>query len=160
MLISKLKIKILPKGLWNHQVWNQRSLAIRVIYKDVRFDRVWGCERITQRTTSEYHAARSKLAGKFYARGLRFRNPYIYNIVTYCPIKLGYVCTSVLAHGVMEVWRLVNVEYSKRDRDILSDFVLESEMFQPELHGYFLIELSHGKYQLYVNLWIWLIVSC
>ena len=62
------------------------------------------------------------------------------------------MCTSVLAHGVMGVWRLVNVEYSKRDRDILSDFVLESEMFQPELHGYFLIELSHGKYQLYVNL--------
>lgn len=53
---------------------------------------------------------------------------------------------SILAHGLMAVWRLVHVEYSKLDGDILSDLVLDSQMFQPELQGYFLVELSHGKY--------------
>ena len=46
----------------------------------------------------------------------------------------------------MAVWRLVHVEYSKFDGDVFSDLVLDSRMFQPELQGYFLVELSHGKY--------------
>ena len=67
-------------------------------------------------------------------------------LATYCPINSGYVCTSIIAHGLMGVWRLVHVEYSKPDGDILSDLVLDSQMFQPEVHRYFLIELSHGNY--------------
>ena len=45
----------------------------------------------------------------------------------------------------MAVWRLVHVEYSKFDEDVLSDLVLDTQVFQPELNGFFLIELSHGK---------------
>ena len=63
---------------------------------------------------------------------------------TYCPINSGYLCTSVLAHGVTAVWRLVHLDYSKFDGDILSDLLLESQMFQPELQGYFLVQLTHG----------------
>ena len=64
----------------------------------------------------------------------------------YLPINTGYLCTSVHTHGLLGVWRLVHVEYSMLDGDILSDLVLESQIFQPEVHDYFLIELSHGKY--------------
>ena len=57
------------------------------------------------------------------------------------------MCTSIHAHGLLGSGRLVHVENSKLNGDILSDLMLESQMFQPEVHGYFLIELSHGKHR-------------
>ena len=69
----------------------------------------------------------------------------------YCPINSGYLCTSVHAHGLIGVWRVVHVEFSKCDGDILCDLMLETNMFQPEVHGYYLVEISVGNY-IYRNL--------
>lgn len=49
--------------------------------------------------------------------------------------------------GLTGVWRLFDLEYRKSKDDLTSD-ILQETTFQPEVQGFYLIEIQHGMYTL------------
>lgn len=61
----------------------------------------------------------------------------------YCPVNNGVVCTNAVGVGLLGAWRLISSEYMNSTENLTSD-VLSEAFFQPEMHGYLLIELHNG----------------
>ena len=63
-------------------------------------------------------------------------------IVKYCPMKNEKLCTSVVCHGRIGVWRIVNSDF---DESTSNDEMDANGMFQPEQNGFRLLELAAGE---------------
>jgi hypothetical protein len=52
--------------------------------------------------------------------------------------------TMVMATGQMGVWRCTQLDFITMDETVLEDIASEEEPFQPELHDFFVSEVSKG----------------
>lgn len=53
--------------------------------------------------------------------------------------------------GIIGVWRILDMEFTKSDEDVLNDILQETD-FQPEAHGYYLFEILQGMFcNVYMN---------
>ena len=48
--------------------------------------------------------------------------------------------------GLIGVWRILHLEFSKCDEEVYLDLIQETKICQPETHGYYLCELLEGTY--------------
>lgn len=64
-------------------------------------------------------------------------------VVKYCPIHIKYLCTSIICVGRSGVWRTMNQEYAKDDAS--NNDMDGTNVFQPELKDFYLIELMAGS---------------
>ena len=55
----------------------------------------------------------------------------------YCPVNGGLLCTSVVCVSIIGVWKILDMEFSKSDKEVLL-YLLQETDFQPEAHGYLL----------------------
>lgn len=65
----------------------------------------------------------------------------------YCPVICGRFCTSVVATGQVGVWRCTQLDFSTSNDSVLEEMASEEQLFQPELHDFFVVEVSNGMFR-------------
>ena len=68
-----------------------------------------------------------------------------YFTVKYSPLIRDKLDTSVVGVGQIGVWRLTQLDYVSSD-DVVHDDIKMEDNFQPELHDFYVTEISHGSY--------------
>ena len=65
-------------------------------------------------------------------------------VVKYCPIICGELSTSVIATGLVGVWRCTQLDFISTDENVLEEMAAEEQVFQPETHEFTVVEIREG----------------
>lgn len=63
----------------------------------------------------------------------------------YCPLIEGKLDTSTVGVGQIGAWRMTQLDYVSSNEGVLADMKAE-DPFQPELHDFFVTEISRGTH--------------
>jgi hypothetical protein len=65
--------------------------------------------------------------------------------VKYSPVICGQLDTSVMALGLLGVWRATQLDYISNDACAAEEMSNEEQQFQPEVHNFCITEISCSK---------------
>lgn len=69
--------------------------------------------------------------------------------VKYSPVICDHICTSVIAVGLLGVWRTTQLDYVSNDECAVREMSSEKHQFRPDLHNFCVTEISSGKLHWY-----------